>query len=322
MGQKSSIEWTDATWNPIRGCTRVSEGCRHCYAETVANRFSGPGLPYEGLTVLGEFVEEHLLDPLRWKAPRRIFVNSMSDLFHPGVTDAMLDKIFAVMALCPQHAFQILTKRPERMVEYGSNPARRHIANSLLILAEAGEIAMEAASKAVIDAVGHWPLRNVWLGVSVEDQGTARGRIWPLLKMPAAVRFISYEPALGAVDLDAIEVLCKTWRRGATIGTYLDWVICGGESGPGARPMQPEWAQLVRDQCIAAGVAFFFKQWGEWLPFTQREAGQISDSVSFDLAVRADGDGAWRTGKKAAGNRLDGKVWQQFPGKTLMEESQ
>jgi protein gp37 len=354
MGQKSSIEWTDATWNPIRGCTRVSEGCRHCYAETVANRFSGPGLPYEGLTVLGKwngtikFVEEHLLDPLRWKAPRRIFVNSMSDLFHPGVTDAMLDKIFAVMALCPQHTFQILTKRPERMLEYFNRPDRSTFSKTVtnpcawLVWVEATKI--QACSKrlipgpfkwtefAEIDTVAPWPLRNVWLGVSVEDQKTADARIPLLLQAPAAVRFISYEPALGPLNLadvrsledkdwwfTALECGDIYWSDGDISDgpqhSALDWIICGGESGPGARPMQSEWAQLVRDQCIAAGVAFFFKQWGEWL-------GAMQDGVMNGGEVTLNcSDAPIRVGRKYAGNLLDGKVWQQFPGDDAKKSS-
>ena len=188
MGAKTGIEWTDATWNPIRGCSRVSEGCRNCYAERQALRFAGPGQAYEGLAVLQNgrphwtgkiaFVEEHLLDPLRWRKPKRIFVNSMSDLFHENVTDEMRDKIFAVMALSPQHTFQVLTKRPKQMLGYLERNAT-------------GGRIFHVAQK--LDAKGHgagsgsWPLPNVWLGVSVENQVAADERIPLLLQTPAAV---------------------------------------------------------------------------------------------------------------------------------------
>jgi len=287
MGTKTGISWTDATWNPIRGCSRVSEGCRNCYAEHIAYRFSGAGKPFEGLVQLDmhksgmivrvpkwngkiKFVEEHLLDPLKWKKPRRIFVNSMSDLFHENVTDEMRDKIFAVMALCPQHTFQVLTKRPERMLEYLKDNDR-YTARRVFDAAEA--IDPENGYRFDVDI--YWPLSNVHLGVSVEDQKTADARIPLLLQTPAAVRFISAEPLLEPVDLTELVVN----RDGASLNalrandvppgdlaTVLDWVIVGGESGPGARPMHPDWARSLRDQCKAAGVPFFFKQWGEWLP--------------------------------------------------------
>ena len=263
MGDHTGIEWTDATWNPIRGCSRVSEGCRHCYAERVAARFSGPGLPYEGLAVMrdGEprwtgktqMIWKHLEDPLRWRRPRRIFVNSMSDLFHEDLAPDWIGRIFAIMAAAPQHTFQILTKRPRRMHGFVAGPSSDPKAANI-----------------------GWPLPNVWLGVSAENQATADERIPLLLETPAAVRFVSAEPLLGAIDLDVH-------------GPELDWLIVGGESGPGARPMQPEWARSLRDQCVDAGVAFFFKQWGE------------HDELGL------------RVGKKRAGRLLDGREWNEFP---------
>jgi protein gp37 len=331
MGAKTGIEWTDATWNPIRGCTRVSEGCRHCYAESVAYRFSGPGLAYEGLAVLKnghpswtgkiEFVEKHLLDPLKWKTPRRIFVNSMSDLFHEGVTDEMCDKIFAVMALCPQHTFQVLTKRPKRMLEYLS-------ANLEAPLAQCAEARIGRMCETIArdrgedvnapywDVFFRWPLRNVWLGVSVENQAAADERIPVLLQTPAAVRFISAEPLLGPLSIDHALFVIGSEKFESR---RLDWVICGGESGPGARPMHPEWARGLRDQCASAGVPFFFKQWGEWAPdFTSQPIHMRIDREGRDVTNLP---GQWgqfdaplrRVGKHAAGALLDGQEWKQFP---------
>lgn len=251
MGDRTAIEWTDATWNPVRGCSRVSEGCRHCYAEVVAARFSGPGLPYEGLAkrVGGEarwtgkvrMVPEHLADPLRWKKPRRIFVNSMSDLFHEGLSDHDISRVFDVITATPRHVYQILTKRPARMRRYFLSNARFSPTR---------------------------PLPNVWLGVSVEDQGAADERIPLLLACPAAVRFVSYEPALGPVDftrvgacrgepLSALEEIVGHVER-----PRLDWLIVGGESGPGARSFDVAWAREAVRQCREAGVACFVKQLG------------------------------------------------------------
>src|SRR3990167_3694397 len=251
MGNRSAIEWTSATWNPIRGCSRVSEGCRNCYAERIAARFSGPGKPYEGLAKIGRvimtdgqrthttafrwtgegrLIEEALTLPLRWKSPRRIFVNSMSDLFHERVPDEWIDRIFAVMALCPQHAFQALTKRPERMREWFDNTGRDGVA----VTAKYPEF---EAFKRVSLAETMWPLPNVWLGVSVEDQTTADERIPLLMQTPAAVRWVSYEPALGPVDFNNYlppDLNAFTDWKG------LDWIVAGGESGPGARPTHPD----------------------------------------------------------------------------------
>ena len=267
MGSQSKIEWTDATWNPVRGCTRISEGCRNCYAERTAARFSGPGRPFDGFvriqTGIGpqwtgkvELVEKHLADPLRWREPRRIFVNSMSDLFHEALPDEAIDRVFAVMALCPQHTFQVLTKRPERMRVWWR---------------------IEEEGISVGDRVpsGKWPLPNVWLGVSVEDQKTADERIPLLLQTPAAVRFVSYEPALGPVNFTRwlprsgrasnpcdVEVRHSRGIGCPSCDSGLDWIIVGGESGPGARPFDIHWARSTVGQCKAAGVAVFVKQLG------------------------------------------------------------
>ena len=306
--KETKIEWCDSTWNCLRGCSRVSEGCRNCYAEKMAYRFSGVGQPYEGLAILkndhaswtGKVVlaENHLLDPLKWKPictttghlgggrwepmrPRRIFVNSMSDLFHENVPDGWIDKIFAVMALRPQHIFQVLTKRPERMLDYMQTRARMMargafidsaIANALREVAVLSKAPFPGNAPLELLAAG-WPLPNVWLGVSVENQAAADERIPLLLQTPATVRFGSCEPLLGPVNLEELPSVSGVGRYlsalsnagvdpGAEIATKLDWVICGGESGPGARPMHPDWARLLRDQCKSADVAFFMKQMG------------------------------------------------------------
>jgi len=262
MSANSSIEWTEATWNPVRGCDIVSPGCTNCYAMKVAHRFSGAGKPYDGLTKLTKggpvwtgqvrLVPEALGMPLRWRKPRRIFVNSMSDLFHEDVPDGFITEVWRTMADTPHHTYQILTKRPARMAE--------NLRRALSI----GDFIAP-------------PLENVWLGVSVEDQRRADERIPLLLLTPAAVRWLSVEPLLGPVDL---------WPWIAD----LDWVVVGGESGHGARPMDQDWARSLRDQCNEAAVPFFFKQWG-----------------TLKLA-----DGRV-VGKKQAGRMLDGLTYNGYP---------
>lgn len=270
MGDKTGIAWTDATWNPIRGCSRVSEGCRNCYAERMAVRSAASA--YAGLikgTPLGPrwtgkvaFVESMLDQPLRWKAPRRIFVNSMSDLFHEAVPDEWIDRIFAVMALAPRHTFQVLTKRPARMLRYFEDPG---------FFSMNIEIAVEAALGGTTP--WHWPgpLPNVHLGVSVEDQATTDERVPLLLETPAAVRWVSYEPALGPVDFRPRPKsdLCLHCGEGPGIHVGhpyrtrgLDWVVVGGESGPGARPFDLAWARQTIAQGKAASVPVFCKQLG------------------------------------------------------------
>lgn len=295
MGDKSKIEWTDATWNPVRGCSRVSEGCRHCYAEGVAARFSGPGQPYEGLaerTAKGprwtgkvRLIESQLDLPLRWRKPRRIFVNSMCDLFHESLPDLAIDRVFAIMALAPHHTFQVLTKRPERMRAYLTDSATP------------------------LKHTGSWPLPNVWLGVSVENQEAADERIPLLLDTPAAVRFLSCEPLLRPVDLT--DYLVETARTNRD--WYLDWIISGGESGTGARPCHPDWIRTLRDQCAAASVPFFFKQWGAWAPAYDLPSEQ-AESLELQNRYERLGDiDMVRVGKKAAGAILDGRAHREFP---------
>jgi protein gp37 len=295
MAEASEIEWTDATWNPITGCTMVSAGCTNCYAMGLAgtrlkNHASRVGLTREtgGRHVwTGEvrFNEGWLDQPLRWRRPRMIFPCAHGDLFHESVPDKWINSIFAVMALAPQHTFQVLTKRPERMSRYLTRIMEGD--NGSEDIADAAVRVTGSPCAAHIEDA-QWPLPNVWLGTSIEDQATADARIPQLLATPAAVRFISAEPLLGEVDLESAWhgesalsgecwgdcAWCETGnppmhncQKGRQSGAQidkgrdgLDWVICGGESGPGARPMHPDWARSMRDQCEAAGVAFFMKQ--------------------------------------------------------------
>jgi protein gp37 len=219
MGDKSKIEWTDATWNPVRGCTKVSPGCKHCYAETFAERFRGvAGHPYgQGFDL--RLIPEKLEEPLRWKSPRLIFVNSMSDLFQAGIPDEYIVKVSEVMAAATWHTFQILTKRSERM---------RDLLNSRLAFAAR--------------------CSHIWWGVSVEDRRYGLPRIAHLQSAETRMRFLSIEPLLE--DIGSLPL------RG------IHWVIVGGESGHGARPLRKEWVVSIRNQCSRAGVPFFFKQWG------------------------------------------------------------
>lgn len=255
----TSIEWTDETWNPIVGCSKISAGCQNCYAigqahrnAAIAKTYSSPGrlAYYEGLTEkrgdrvewTGQvnFVPEALAVPIKWRKPRRIFVNSMSDLFHESVPFDVIDQIFAVMALTPQHTYQVLTKRLDRMLEYMTTEHRL------------GNVLLSARSNANIPGgmyslSPNWPLPNVWLGVTVENQKAADDRIPLLLKTPAALRFLSCEPLLEVIDL----------------GPYLaDWVICGGESGPGARPCETSWLSSIVGQCKDKEIPVFVKQLG------------------------------------------------------------
>lgn len=325
---KSKIEWTDATWNPIRGCSRISEGCRHCYAEGIAARFSGPGLPYEGLAkrVNGEarwtgklqLVIDNLHEPLHWRRPRRVFVNSMSDLFHENVPFAWVDQIFAVMALARQHSFQVLTKRADRMRAYFSDTRARQAAICRAAKAIDG---MRFDHESDIGGCHWWPIKNIWLGASVEDQAAADARIPDLLATPAAVRFLSCEPLLGPVDITAIRRTRAEGFMRPLDGRFnrIDWVICGGESGSGAvRPMHPDWARSLRDQCAAAGVPFFFKQWGEWLPGDHAFDGDglVAREVKHQAIEGQAPMSYGRVGKKAAARILDGRTWDEFPNLT------
>jgi protein gp37 len=236
MAEHSTIEWTDATWNPVRGCTKISPGCKHCYAEVFAERFRGvPGHPYEQGFDL-RLVPEKLAEPLRWQTPKMIFVNSMSDLFHEGVPDDYIEAVATVMMRAKWHTYQVLTKRSARLTRLLRGRLR---------------------------FAGESP--HIWWGVSVENQQHGLPRLRDLQKSPAAVRFLSIEPlleGLGSLNLDGI-----------------NWVIVGGESGHGARPMKREWVTTIRDQCNEAGVPFFFKQWGG---VQKKRAGRALDGQVYD----------------------------------------
>ncbi|WP_294346906.1 phage Gp37/Gp68 family protein [Prosthecochloris sp.] len=331
MGSNSKIEWTDATWNPIIGCSKVSSGCDNCYAERMAGRFCKTGGYYNGVVIpmtiprkpmwtgKPEFKAHKLYEPLRWRKPRTVFVCSMGDLFHESVPAEWIDKVMAVIAMAEQHRFMILTKRPKRMLEYfeySNLPA--HIMTQLDMWHEHDpkhdDLAIEAAAK--IGCYKNWPLDNLAIGVSVEDQQTADERIHSLLRTPAShYRFVSYEPALGLVDFTTFCYMLEQQSydlntltgKVVTNGGYfaipgIDLVIMGGESGPNARPMHLDWARSVRDQCSQAGVPFFFKQWGEWLPFDQRGDEMFANSTGQKRC-----DFAWKTGKIPAGRLLDGQ---------------
>jgi protein gp37 len=295
-------------WNPVTGCQKVSQGCRICYAERIAKRFWGERKFTDVVCH-----EDRLDVPLHWNKPRRVFVNSMSDLFHPDVPDEFIERVFGVMDLKRKRwdgtVFMILTKRAARMAEWinkwygGKNEVHAH------------------------------RLSNIWLGVSVENQQAADERIPLLLKTPAGVRFLSCEPLLGHVLLDNGEsswLSCDGKNHSGIPGDWhccesydvhgdhfhgIDWVIAGGESGPGARPMHPQWAQSLKDQCQAARVPYFFKQWGEWVP---RGMAQLLgfDAKATENTVVSESPYPVimsRVGKKAAGRLLDGREWNEFP---------
>jgi protein gp37 len=329
----TKIEWATETWNPIRTadggyhCTKVSEGCQHCYAERMNKRF-GNGKPFDDTPT--EFVlnQKQLEKPLHWKKPRRIFVQSMGDLFHEDVPFCFIEEIFCAMEEADWHVFMVLTKRPERMFSFIDWYLRR----------------------SSDDSVGfqHKLPEHIWLGVTAENQQAADERIPILLQTPAAtVRFVSVEPMLGTVDLTQIDIGGNVWINSLTgdCKSYhpyggmwkitesknkLDWVICGGETGPGARPMHPDWVRDLRDQCVRTGVPFFFKQWGEFAPSPDPEMGS-------EYWVTPDGNfGRWdysdpsmpvaacmdKVGKKAAGYLIDGQEWRQFPNPYHWEEAE
>ena len=243
MALGSRIEWTETTWNPVTGCSKVSEGCKHCYAERMSARLRAMGVEKyrRGFEVVQH--ESVLEAPLRWGGPRLVFVNSMSDLFHNLVDRGFIEAVFEVMNRCPQHSFQVLTKRPERTLE--------------------------------LDSDLNWT-PNIWLGVSIESGRWLR-RLEALRLTSAKTRFLSLEPLLGPLpDLDL---------------SGVDWVITGGESGPGARPMDPDWVREIRDNCVSRDVPFFFKQWGG-------------------------------TNKKRAGRVLDGRTWDEMPSRETLAEGQ
>lgn len=396
MSDGSTIEWLarpgtkPATWNPVRGCTRVSPGCGGpgnfggCYAEAMAARFSDPGMWGEGFaervqkpdgstvkrwTGRVELVPEKLAEPLRWRDPRTIFVNSTSNLFHEKLTDEDIDRVFAVAALTPQHTLIVLTKRSARMRAYMAHPEREARWMNAVAALLSSDASLMQRPHSILGRRAPWlPLPNVWLGVSAERQQEADKRVPDLMETPAAVRFVSAEPLLGPIDFERILFKRNIYQSGASHyvdvlrggfwspwgpgyrpsqdgepklhftnhsdikDRLIDWIIVGGESGPTARPMHPDWARAIRDQCASAGVPFFFKQWGAWSAFYDRDhddpdwrrvpkvdnqlrpgatrwnnlAGGIGFHGERVIAMR-------HIGKAKAGHLLDGREHLEFP---------
>lgn len=320
MGAKTGISWTDSTWNPIRGCSRVSTGCEHCYAEVVAGRFSGPGQPYEGLIALTKktrwngrtkFVSTALDLPLRWTKPRRIFTNSMSDLFHESLSNEQIAAVFGVMAAAPKHTFQVLTKRPERAAAWFKWVGSQGVAGVTCLsnaLALGSSDSMRAIARlhalprtsARETPTIQWPLPNVWLGVSVENQETAETRIPVLLELPAVVRFVSAEPLLGPLDLSRYLPGEHVSSSGIQVSNdSLDWVIVGGESGPKARPCALEWIGEVAHACSDSGVPGFVKQLGGFVVSEGRTGPPSCWAKGKAPALAPNGKHwAWRMGLK------------------------
>ncbi|SIR05472.1 phage Gp37/Gp68 family protein [Pseudacidovorax sp. RU35E] len=329
MSDHSTIEWTDATWNPVTGCSLESPGCKLCYAMKLAGTRLKNHPSRAGLTTMtsagpvwtGEIrVNEGWMEqPLQWTRPRMIFVCAHGDLFHEEVPDAVIDRVFAVMALARRHTFQVLTKRARRMRQYFAHPVREALIGKQIAQLE---FAYSGNPMSVWTGL---PLYNVWLGVSAEDQRRADERISELLDVRAAVRYLSLEPLLGPIQLNA-QLLTRVETGSQAGQRFIDWVIVGGESGQGARPMHPDWARSLRDQCHAAGTAFFFKQWGEWMPRGPESWGyplidgvprvRLTDTGEDGSDLGSGGDHhVWmqRPGKKATGRLLDGRTWDEMP---------
>ena len=304
MSDHSTIEWTEATWNPVTGCSVKSPGCKNCYAMRLAGTRLKNHPSREGLTQPGplgpvwtgevRFNSEWLQQPLQWSRARMIFVCAHGDLFHESVPDEWIDKVFAVMALAEQHTFQVLTKRAERAREYFAHPMR-----DTLIGVQVSRLHLERTGSPVSCWSG-LPLPNVWLGVSVERRKEWDERVELLRQIDAEVRFVSAEPlidSLGLLDLAGIH-----------------WVIVGGESGPGARPMHPGWVRSIRDQCVAAGTSFFFKQWGQWSPTDRGRTVVLKTPGLYDYPLLP-------VGKATAGRQLDGLTWSEMPRVSLATQA-
>ena len=397
MVSETKIEWATKVWNPVTGCTKISPGCDNCYAERMAKRLAGRvGYPKdESFEVT--FHSNRLVLPLKWRKPQRVFINSMGDIFHDDVENWMIDKIFGVILASnvlvnkPDHVFMVLTKRPERMRQYFTE---RQPVDLIKAWTKASDwITLNNLDVLFLDLVysetcrdwdergrnsngsahlpwGYidklWPLPNLLLGVTAENQEQAEKRIPVLLQIPAAVRFVSVEPMLSAIDLREWMADCGCVQCKRKYYTDLDeleypendntkcpdcggdivsfsgykktlrpnWVICGGESGPGARPMHLDWVRSLRDQCQASGTPYFFKQWGGWEPVEQVDHGFLPDNehrLASHMVIDLNGEdwsGAggnefiqpgWhmhRVGKKKAGRLLDGRTWDEIPGVT------
>lgn len=296
----TKIEWATKTWNPITGCTKISVGCQNCYAERMSKRLAGRYGYDKDNPFKVTLHPDRLGEPLKWRKPQMVFVCSMGDLFHKDVDRGFLCRMFDVMIVAEQHTFLILTKRPGHM-------------------------------KSFVGSCVHGVPSNIWLGVTAENQETANKRIPILLQIPAAKRFVSVEPMLGPVNLYNLTLSPEThpglftvkppdggWRTSAlgnALASNVDWVICGGETGPGARPMHPEWARSLRDQCVNAGVPFFFKSWGDYCYVDQMPRDTYAKlDAKANLAGHGDCEKPWKVGKKRAGRLLDGREWNERLG--------
>ena len=341
MSTDSHIEWTDATWNPVTGCSAVSPGCANCYAAKMTKRLAAMGREdYVGLlNSHGHFngevnqLPERLGVPLKWRKPRMVFVNSMSDLFHEAIPDKFIRMVFAIMSACGQHTFQVLTKRAERMADWFADDENSLSACQAELVASdwwcdvrpdrtptnRDRIRDTSQINGTCRGVGdgnYWPLGNVWLGVSAEDNERAYERVPHLIDCPAAVRFVSAEPLLGQIDFSGFfggehvvapgDVVEPNYNFG------IDWVIVGGESGPKSRPMKADWVREIRDRCEVASVPLFFKQWGEWC-----DVDNMPETVyaELDNAYNLAGYGQreWRVGKRRAGAMIDGREHREWP---------
>lgn len=266
---KTEIEWADEVWNPTSGCTKVSQGCKYCYAEQFAKRFWKDRKFSDVL-----MHPERLDDPYHWKKPRIVFVDSMSDLFHPDIPMDYISAVFNRMEVYDRHIYMVLTKRPERMLEF-------------------------------IEEYKPPSLPNVWLGVSVEDQENLIKRVPLLMQAHGFVTFVSFEPLLGEIDFSPL-IKITNYDGPAEYFKPFDMAIVGGESGVNARPMHPNWVRGIRDYFVIRGISFFFKQWGEWRPYNS----PFGWKRCYDFP---DGEVMIRVGKKRAGRILDGRIWNEYP---------
>lgn len=323
MADKADVLWTDATWNVVTGCDKESAGCKNCYADRDWPRMAAnPKSVYFGRVFTDVQCHPERLDqPLRWTRARKIFVNSTSDLFHPAVPTEYLDQVFAIMGLAfvigKQHIFQVLTKRAERMQAYLADPGTVwRVTRAMKLLGPTGGLPGENAPPT-------WPLPNVWVGVSVENQAMAELRIPLLQQTPAAIRWLSMEPLLGPVDLEQFRIPALV---DGVMASPVDWIVVGGESGPRARPMNPTWVRSLRDQCAKLGVPFMFKQWGAWAPATYKTVEDRPDLQAWRSDDKTLGSTHWRAihdwgngigsfigATKDMGRLLDGTLHEAMP---------
>lgn len=336
----TKIEWATKVWNPVTGCTPISAGCANCYAKRMANRLKGR----HGYDAADPFkvtihTEDKFLEPLKWRKPSNVFVCSMGDLFHKDVPTLEIDKVFAIAAISPKHNFMFLTKRPDRMATYFDTPAKKlaerweDVIYSMGISAGDDEIDTVASFLHNICGLG-WPLKNIWLGVSVEDQKAADDRIHYLNEISAAVKFVSCEPLLSEINFEKSLGESLKWHAGG-LKNCISWVISGGETGHNARPVHPDWIRSIRNQCDSGGIPFFFKGWGEFkngsdyinlktsnhIVLTNGEFARWDNddwkSISKKYSVNQFNDlkpfVVCKTGKKQSGDLLDGKQYHEFP---------